>query len=64
MRKVRFRQADLQRVLRAAKREGVAVEIEIEPATGKMIVTTRSDEGEELNGARHEGKFRDIADVL
>jgi len=46
MGKVRFRQADLQRALRAAKAEGVAIErIEIEPATGKIIVITRSNEG-------------------
>jgi len=46
MAKARFRQADLQRTLRAARAEGVAVErIEIEPATGKITIITRNVEG-------------------
>jgi hypothetical protein len=46
MSKVRFRQADLQRALRAAKVEGIAVErYEIEPETGKIIIITRNAEG-------------------
>jgi len=41
MRRVRFRQADLQRALRAAKAEGIAIDrIVIEPSTGKIIVHT------------------------
>ena len=46
MGKVRTRQADLQRVMRAVKAEGIAVErYEIEPETGKIIIITRNAEG-------------------
>ena len=42
VRKVRFRQADLQRALRAVKSAGVTIaRIEIEPSTGKIIITPR-----------------------
>jgi hypothetical protein len=37
-----FRQADLQRALRAAKSSGVEVaRIEIEPASGKIIIVAK-----------------------
>jgi hypothetical protein len=46
MGRVRFRQADIQRALRAAKAEGIAINrIEIEPASGKIIVITKNAEG-------------------
>jgi hypothetical protein len=45
MGKVRFRQADLQRALRAAKAEGIAVERYEITETGKIIIITRSAEG-------------------
>jgi hypothetical protein len=39
MTKVRFRQADLRRALRAVKDAGAIVErIEIEPSTGKIVI--------------------------
>jgi hypothetical protein len=46
MGKVRFRQADLQRVFRAAKAEGVAIDIEFDPDTGKIKkIITKDAEG-------------------
>jgi hypothetical protein len=37
-----FRQADLQRALRAAKASGVEIDrIEIEPASGKIIIISK-----------------------
>jgi hypothetical protein len=42
VRKVRFRQADLLRALRAIKSAGVGIDrIEIEPETGKIVITPR-----------------------
>jgi hypothetical protein len=39
-----FRQADLQRALRAAKAAGIAIErIEIDPASGRIVIVTKGD---------------------
>ena len=46
MGRVSFKQADLERVIRAMKRQGVPFQrIEIEPATGKIIIITEDSEG-------------------
>jgi hypothetical protein len=35
-----FREADVARVLRAARKTGVEVMIEIDPSSGKLVVST------------------------
>jgi hypothetical protein len=43
-RKVRFRQIDMTRALRAAKAAGIGVErVEIDPASGKIVVIAKGE---------------------
>lgn len=47
-RAVTFRQSDLQRALRAAKCAGLDVKhVELDPTTGKIIITTTAGAGAE-----------------
>jgi hypothetical protein len=46
-----FRQADLQRALRAAKASGLEVaRVEIDPATGKIVMMTDTEAGQQTRG--------------
>jgi hypothetical protein len=46
VRKVRFRQADVQRAVRGVTSAGVAISrIEVDLATGKVVITPRDGDG-------------------
>jgi hypothetical protein len=40
--RARFREADISRVLRAARKIGADVTVEIDPDTGRIVVTTKN----------------------
>jgi hypothetical protein len=40
--RARFREADIGRVLRAARKAGADVTVETDPQTGKIVVTTKT----------------------
>jgi hypothetical protein len=62
MAKVAFRQADLQRALRASKAEGVPVEIRIEP-TGALVVSVIDRPQALALPAEEDGNFWDTFDA-
>jgi hypothetical protein len=47
--RVAFKQADLQRALRAARAAGLEVaRVEIDPGTGRIVMITNSEAGQQM----------------